>query len=93
MQKLLPFSKVLGWHVESFSNLYSKEGRLGPQLFQLLATSSNNWMLIKIVKLVRSKVFVYYNKGQLILFSKLTPLTPPEPKLMKKLLPPLTTKH
>jgi AP-3 complex subunit delta-1 len=27
---------------------------LAPQLFHLLTTSSNNWMLIKIVKLVRT---------------------------------------
>ncbi|OZJ03164.1 hypothetical protein BZG36_04066 [Bifiguratus adelaidae] len=45
---------------------------LAPQLFKLLTSSSNNWMLIKIVKL----------------FAALTPL---EPRLAKKLLPPLTT--
>jgi len=27
---------------------------LAPQLFHLLTTSSNNWMLIKIIKLVRA---------------------------------------
>lgn len=45
---------------------------LAPQLFGLLTTSSNNWMLIKIIKL----------------FAALTPL---EPRLVKKLLPPLTS--
>ncbi|KAI7902277.1 adaptin N terminal region-domain-containing protein [Cokeromyces recurvatus] len=45
---------------------------LAPQLFKLLTTSSNNWMLIKIIKL----------------FASLTPL---EPRLIKKLLPPLTS--
>ncbi|KAI8984777.1 adaptin N terminal region-domain-containing protein [Mycotypha africana] len=45
---------------------------LAPHLFKLLTTSSNNWMLIKIIKL----------------FASLTPL---EPRLIKKLLPPLTT--
>lgn len=45
---------------------------LSPQLFQLLTNSTNNWMLIKIVKL----------------FGVLTPL---EPRLTKKLLPPITT--
>ncbi|ORX47714.1 hypothetical protein DM01DRAFT_1338939 [Hesseltinella vesiculosa] len=45
---------------------------LAPQLFKLLTTSSNNWMLIKIIKL----------------FASLTPL---EPRLVKKLLPPLTS--
>ncbi|KAG0334836.1 AP-3 complex subunit delta [Podila humilis] len=45
---------------------------LAPQLFKLLTTSSNNWMLIKIIKL----------------FAALTPF---EPRLTKKLLPPITT--
>ncbi|KAI7867159.1 adaptin N terminal region-domain-containing protein [Spinellus fusiger] len=45
---------------------------LAPQLYTLLTTSSNNWMLIKIIKL----------------FASLTPL---EPRLIKKLLPPLTS--
>lgn len=45
--------------------------RLAPECFQLLTSSSNNWMLIKIVKW----------------FSLLTPL---EPRLVKKLLPPIT---
>lgn len=44
---------------------------LAPALFELLNTSSNNWMLIKIIKL----------------FATLTPL---EPRLVKKLIPPLT---
>ncbi|KAJ3206165.1 AP-3 complex subunit delta-1 [Dinochytrium kinnereticum] len=44
---------------------------LAPQLYGLLTTSSNNWMLIKIVKL----------------FGALTPL---EPRLTKKLVPPIT---
>ncbi|KAJ3116946.1 AP-3 complex subunit delta-1, partial [Nowakowskiella sp. JEL0407] len=44
---------------------------LAPVLYGLLTTSSNNWMLIKIVKL----------------FAALTPL---EPRLVKKLIPPIT---
>ncbi|KAG2022853.1 Ap3d1 protein [Coprinopsis cinerea AmutBmut pab1-1] len=44
---------------------------LAPQLFHLLTTSSNNWMLIKIVKLFGS-------------------LCPHEPRLVKKLLNPIT---
>lgn len=44
---------------------------LAPSLFELLTTSSNNWMLIKIIKL----------------FAALTPL---EPRLVKKLIQPLT---
>ncbi|KAL1408283.1 AP-3 complex subunit delta [Vanrija albida] len=44
---------------------------LAPELFTILTKSSNNWMLIKVVKL----------------FALLTPL---EPRLVRKLLPPLT---
>ncbi|EIW87162.1 Adaptor protein complex AP-3 delta subunit [Coniophora puteana RWD-64-598 SS2] len=44
---------------------------LAPHLFHLLTTSSNNWMLIKIVKLFGS-------------------LMPHEPRLVKKLQPPIT---
>ncbi|KAH6917072.1 Ap3d1 protein [Coprinopsis sp. MPI-PUGE-AT-0042] len=44
---------------------------LAPQLFHLLTTSSNNWMLIKIIKLFGS-------------------LCPHEPRLVKKLLGPIT---
>lgn len=44
---------------------------LAPQLFHLLTTSSNNWMLIKIIKL----------------FGALCPF---EPRLVKKLQPPIT---
>ncbi|KLT44069.1 Adaptor protein complex AP-3 delta subunit [Cutaneotrichosporon oleaginosum] len=45
---------------------------LAPELFSILTSSSNNWMLIKVVKL----------------FAILTPL---EPRLVRKLLPPLTS--
>ncbi|RPD64688.1 Adaptor protein complex AP-3 delta subunit [Lentinus tigrinus ALCF2SS1-7] len=44
---------------------------LAPHLFHLLTTSSNNWMLIKIIKLFGT-------------------LTPYEPRLVKKLQPPIT---
>ncbi|OCH95738.1 Adaptor protein complex AP-3 delta subunit, partial [Obba rivulosa] len=44
---------------------------LAPQLFHLLTTSSNNWMLIKIIKLFGI-------------------LTPHEPRLVRKLQPPIT---
>ncbi|EWC46156.1 hypothetical protein DRE_04534 [Drechslerella stenobrocha 248] len=44
---------------------------LAPQLFNLLTTSKNNWMTIKIIKL----------------FASLTPL---EPRLVKKLVPPIS---
>jgi AP-3 complex subunit delta-1 len=32
---------------------------LAPQLFHLLTTSTNNWLLIKVIKLVRSHDFAY----------------------------------
>ncbi|GJJ13138.1 hypothetical protein Clacol_007388 [Clathrus columnatus] len=44
---------------------------LAPQLFHILQTSNNNWMLIKIIKLFGA-------------------LTPYEPRLVKKLQPPIT---
>ncbi|TDL20898.1 Adaptor protein complex AP-3 delta subunit [Rickenella mellea] len=44
---------------------------LAPQLFHIMTTSSNNWMLIKIIKLFGV-------------------LCPHEPRLVKKLLPPIT---
>ncbi|TFY69220.1 hypothetical protein EVJ58_g565 [Rhodofomes roseus] len=44
---------------------------LAPQLFHLMTTSSNNWMLIKIIKLFGA-------------------LSPYEPRLVKKLQPPIT---
>ncbi|KAG9222260.1 hypothetical protein CCMSSC00406_0006557 [Pleurotus cornucopiae] len=44
---------------------------LAPQLFHLMTTSPNNWMLIKIIKLFGS-------------------LSPHEPRLVKKLQPPIT---
>lgn len=45
---------------------------LAPQLFHLLTNSTNNWMLIKVIKLFGA-------------------LTPHEPRLVKKLLPPITS--
>ncbi|KAI0348238.1 Ap3d1 protein [Trametopsis cervina] len=44
---------------------------LAPQLFQLLTSSTNNWLLIKVIKLFGT-------------------LTPHEPRLVKKLQPPIT---
>ncbi|KAM0788195.1 hypothetical protein ACM66B_001354 [Microbotryomycetes sp. NB124-2] len=44
---------------------------LAPELFELLTASTNNWMLIKIIKLFAA-------------------LTPEEPRLVRKLVPPLT---
>lgn len=46
--------------------------QLSPQLFHLLTTSTNNWMLIKLIKLFAS-------------------LTRIEPRLIRKLVPPITT--
>ncbi|KAL8928691.1 MAG: hypothetical protein Q9172_000829 [Xanthocarpia lactea] len=52
---------------------------LAPRLFELLVDGGNNWMAIKIIKLVRNTP---------VNFATLTPL---EPRLVKKLLPPLAT--
>ncbi|KAK4228269.1 adaptin N terminal region-domain-containing protein [Podospora fimiseda] len=51
---------------------------LAPRLFELLVDGGNNWMAIKLIKLVRTPD---------LLFATLTPL---EPRLVRKLLPPLT---
>ena len=61
---------------------------LAPRLFELLVGSTNNWMAIKIVKLVIPSTpqgLTPFNSYQ---FATLTPL---EPRLVKKLLAPLTT--
>ncbi|TFB04686.1 AP-3 complex subunit delta [Trichoderma ghanense] len=50
---------------------------LAPRLFELLVDSGNNWMAIKLIKLA----------NLLVQFASLTPL---EPRLVRKLLPPLT---
>lgn len=38
---------------------------LAPQLFRLLTTSSNNWMLIKIIKMV-CPCFIFLSLGMII---------------------------
>lgn len=62
---------------------------LAPQLFHLLTTSTNNWMLIKIIKLV-----CYYHLFVLLLheysYLQFGSLSPHEPRLVKKLQPPIT---
>jgi AP-3 complex subunit delta-1 len=62
---------------------------LAPRFFELLVDSGNNWMAIKIIKLVSSSSnqpgnFLISDHGQ---FATLTPL---EPRLTRKLLRPLT---
>jgi AP-3 complex subunit delta len=62
---------------------------LAPQLFHLLTTSSNNWMLIKIIKLasldtLRTVLFGFHH------FCQFGALSPFEPRLVKKLQPPIT---
>jgi AP-3 complex subunit delta-1 len=62
---------------------------LAPRFFELLVDSGNNWMAIKIIKLVSSSSnqlgkFSISDHGQ---FATLTPL---EPRLTRKLLRPLT---
>lgn len=62
---------------------------LAPELFELLTNSTNNWMLIKVVKVVRGKGIL----SALCLMCKLqfALLTPIEPRLVRKLLPPLSS--
>lgn len=60
---------------------------LAPQLFHLLTTSSNNWMLIKIIKLVRP---THFPLSSLIPVPQFGSLSPYEPRLVKKLQPPIT---
>lgn len=61
---------------------------LAPRLFDLLVDGGNNWMAIKIIKLVRVLALFHYSSIYQSQFATLTPL---EPRLIKKLLPPLTT--
>uniref|UniRef100_A0A0K0DEW4 Adaptin_N domain-containing protein n=1 Tax=Angiostrongylus cantonensis TaxID=6313 RepID=A0A0K0DEW4_ANGCA len=42
---------------------------LAPMFFKLMTTSSNNWMLIKIIKLVRSGVVLNFSKRKMIVQS------------------------
>lgn len=61
---------------------------LAPQLFHLLTTSSNNWMLIKIVKLVCS--FRVPVRFFVLIQHQFGALSPHESRLVKKLKPPIT---
>lgn len=61
---------------------------LAPQLFHLLTSSSNNWMLIKIIKLVGNTSIL--NSMFLSFISQFGSLSPHEPRLVKKLQPPIT---
>jgi AP-3 complex subunit delta-1 len=86
----LPSSGVIAATVNVLCELarhYPKEYlSLAPQLFHLLTTSSNNWMLIKIIKLV---CFTVCRSPNLIP-PKFGSLSPCEPRLVKKLQPPIT---
>jgi len=60
---------------------------LAPRLFELLVDGGNNWMAIKIIKLVGLFSILSITAADTRQFATLTPL---EPRLVKKLLPPLT---
>lgn len=60
---------------------------LAPRLFDLLVEGNNNWMAIKLIKLVSVHILYSWMTTHAIQFATLTPL---EPRLIKKLLPPLT---
>ena len=74
---------------------------LAPTLFKLMNNSSNNWMLIKIIKLVSRRIndlvylFVTYRNNSLSIslssLSQFGALCPLEPRLGKKLVDPLTS--
>ena len=59
---------------------------LSPRLFDLLVDGGNNWMAIKIIKLVSFPNTYLSQTAKAEQFATLTPL---EPRLIKKLLPPL----
>jgi len=64
---------------------------LAPELFAILTGSSNNWILIKVVKLVRPSPAVFlslFAYANVVQFAILTPL---ETRLVRKLLPPITS--
>lgn len=67
---------------------------LAPRLFELLVDGGNNWMAIKLIKLVRCRPCALGCPCSRLAdpsppqFATLTPL---EPRLVRKLLPPLTT--
>jgi AP-3 complex subunit delta-1 len=63
---------------------------LAPIFFRLMTTSTNNWVLIKIIKLVTRKIFNSYFLFYNFLFLQFGALTPLEPRLGKKLIEPLT---
>ena len=56
-----------------------------PRLFDLLVSGGNNWMAIKIIKLVSWQSM----NLETCLWTQFTTLTPLKPRLIKKLLPPL----
>ncbi|EWY99559.1 hypothetical protein FOYG_03571 [Fusarium oxysporum NRRL 32931] len=61
---------------------------LAPRLFELLVDGGNNWMAIKLIKLVSYR---HLSSGAVVLISvQFATLTPLEPRLVRKLLPPLT---
>ncbi len=60
---------------------------LAPRLFELLVEGGNNWMAIKIIKLASCLFYPYRSELTTQQFATLAPL---EPRLVRKLLPPLT---
>ena len=60
---------------------------LAPRLFHLLTSSSNNWLLIKVIKLVCSQGFTC--GSPFLNDSQFGTLTPHEPRLVQKLQKPI----
>ena len=86
------FTAVVAAAVNVFCELARRNPKdylsLAPQLFHLLTSSSNNWMLIKIIKLVWTPRFRFH-VPKLYIF-QFGCLSPHEPRLVKKLQPPIT---
>jgi AP-3 complex subunit delta-1 len=89
---LIIFAAVVAAAVNVFCELARRNPKdylsLAPQLFHLLTTSSNNWMLIKIIKLVRTPRFKFHISK--FYFFQFGSLSPHEPRLVKKLQSPIT---
>ena len=95
MARVLLFLSIFAAVVAAAVNVFCELARrnpkdylsLAPQLFHLLTSSSNNWMLIKIIKLVRHDFKFHVPELYLFQFGS---LSPHEPRLVKKLQPPIT---
>lgn len=86
-----PDSSVVSATVNLFCELARKTPQdfldLAPPLFHILTTSSNNWMLIKVIKLV---CLTRLPVKQLTYYLQFGAISPYEPRLVRKLQAPIT---